>query len=793
MPNIIILITAAFTAGIWCAGYFMWLLPFLYVGSFIITVILIWKIHKQQSVTWLLAVLFFIVGMLRFIHADAFAINDVSRYEGERITVYATIEETPHVTYLAQGKSRISYILAIDEAQAKNTKKETASGKLYLYARQANQERVFKAGDKIKVTAEVIALHGYNNPGQYDSVAAAHLQGIRGRMSVSSNAIHLVSENHSFWKEIMERWRIAIISNIERVMPPSHKAILVGMLFGGYGGIPRDVVADFATTGIVHILSVSGSHIALVVGVITVLGTGIFRRFTFADQLIPLFAALFITLYAVFCGLTPPVLRSLIMGLIGLGAVCLNREKDAAVALCLSVLGMLIYQPALIYDLSFQLSFTATAGLVFLNAKTVKMLESTIPLCLARPLAVTIAAQVGVFPFIAWHFNSFSLSSFVANLFIVPIIEGIVILGLFGAFSSMIVGVVGAICLVTCSLMISLVLQLTEWLADMPVAKLYVPSIGLAGSIIYYVLVSWVYGYKPKNMLSLRETVERWPQRSAVVVLMLVFCILVYRVYPAPLSVHFIDVGQGDAALIITPHGRVILVDTGGTLGESTDFDIGYRVLLPYLRHYGVLTIDYLFLTHGHQDHAGGAAGIAGEIPIKHIMLSRENYTQAVLNLLKAAPNSTHIAVYEGQRIELDGAVVNVLHADTGLKQKQPSNEVSSVIQVRYGKHSFLFTGDLPAQGEEEMLHSGRDVSSTVLKVGHHGSKTSSTVNFLQTVDPEYAVISVGKNNSFGHPHEEIIQRLLFYGSKIYRTDEQGAIVFKTNGSTITVDTFLKD
>lgn len=793
MPNIIILITAAFTAGIWCASYFMCLLPFLYIGGFIITVILIWKIHKQQSVTWLLAVLFFIIGMLRFIHADALAINDISRHAGEKITVYATIEEPAHVTSLAQEKSRVSYVLSIDEVQSKNTKKEAASGKLYLYARQANQERVFKAGDKIKVTAEVIALHGYNNPGQYDSVASANLQGIRGRMSVSGNAIHLVSENHSFWKEIMEKWRIAIISNIERVMPPSHKAILVGMLFGGYGGIPRDVVVDFATTGIVHILSVSGSHIALVVGLITVLGKGIFRRFAFADQLIPLFAAIFITLYAVFCGLTPPVLRSLIMGLIGLGAVCFNREKDAAVALCLSVLGMLIYQPALIYDLSFQLSFTATAGLVFLNAQTVKILESTIPLYLARPLAVTIAAQLGVLPFLAWHFNSFSLSSFIANLFIVPIIEGIVILGLLGAFSSMIISVVGAACLVTCSLMISLVLQLAEWLADMPAAKLYVPSIGLAGNIVYYILVGWIYGYKPKNMLSLKDMLEKWPQRSAVAVLMLVFCIIVYCAYPAPLSVHFIDVGQGDAALIITPHGRAILVDTGGTLGESTDFDIGYRVLLPYLKHYGVLKIDYLFLTHGHQDHAGGAAGVAGEIPIKNIMLSRENYTRAVLNLLKAAPNSVRIAVYEGQKVEIDGAVVNVLHADTGLSQKQPSNEVSSVIQLRYGKHSFLFTGDLPAQGEDEMIHSGRAFSSTVLKVGHHGSKTSSTVKFLQAVNPEYAVISVGRNNSFGHPHEEVIDRLLFQGSKVYRTDEQGAIVFQTDGDTITVDTFLND
>ncbi|MDF2633364.1 MAG: internalization-related competence protein ComEC/Rec2 [Pelosinus sp.] len=791
MPNVVIGITAAFTAGIWCASFFMWLLPLLYVSSFIVTVILLWQLNKQKQSLWLMAVLFFIVGMLRFIHDDALSSRDISRYAGETMTVYGRIEETPHVTYLAQEKSKIRYTVVIHGGQVKNHNITTVSGMLYLSARQSNQERIFKQGDKIKVTGEVIALHGYNNPGQYDSVAAANLQGIRGRMSVQGNAISLIEENRSSWKQTMEAWREKIIENIAKVMPQSHKAILVGMLFGGYGGIPREVVSDFATTGIVHILSVSGSHIALVAGVITALGKGLLGRLAFANRLIPLAAALFVILYAIFCGLTPPVLRSLIMGLIGLGAICLEREKDGAVALCLSLLGMLIYQPTLIYDLSFQLSFSSTAGLVFLHTKTIKLLNF-IPLWLARPLAVTIAAQVGVLPFIAWYFNSFSLSSFVANLIIVPIIEGIVILGLFGAFSGLVIGLIGNLCLVMCSLMISLVLQLTEWLAAVPAAKLYVPSVGLVGGALYYVLLSWMYGYRPKNVLSFRETVRKWPQKSVASVFVLVLCIIIYIVYPAPLSVHFIDVGQGDAALIITPHGRAILVDTGGTIGEATDFDVGYRVLLPYLRHYGILNIDYLFLTHGHQDHAGGAAGIAQEVPIKNIVLSREDDSQAVVNLLHATPDSIRIAAYEGQKIEIDGIVIKILHADTGIMRGHSSNEVSSVMQVRYGKYSFLFTGDLPAEGEEEMIWRGKDISSVVLKVGHHGAKTSSSVEFLKEVNPEYAVISVGANNSFGHPHEDTINRLLAQHSIIYRTDQQGAIVFKTDGSIMSVDTYIK-
>lgn len=791
MSNVIIYITASFTTGIWCANYFAGILPFLYISSLVIVMILIWQIHQQQQMIWLIALLFFVIGMLRFIHDDSLSLTDISNYTGEKITVYGTVVETPQVTNLMQEKRKVTYILSVQDAQAEKGKKETVTGMLHVSVRQSNKEPIYRQEDEIKVTGEMIALHGYNNPGQYDSVAAAQLHGIRGRMSVQEKEISLVGRGHSFWKQTMEEWRGKIIDTIQKAMPESHKAILVGMLFGGYNGIPREVVADFATTGIVHILSVSGSHIALVAGVITALGKGLFRRFAFAGKVVPLFAAFFITLYAIFCGLTPPVLRSLIMGLIGLGAVCLNREKDATVALGLTVLGMLIYQPALIYDLSFQLSFASTAGLVLLNAKTVKML-AFIPLWLARPLAVTIAAQVGVMPFIAWYFNSFSLSSFIANLVIVPIIEGIVIVGLFGAFSGMVFGIVGNISMVICSLMISLVLQLNEWLAAMPAAKLYIPSIGMIGSILYYVLLLWVYGYQPPRMLSFTAVIKKWPQKSAAVVLLFILCIIVYSVYPRPLSVHFIDVGQGDAALIVTPHGRGILVDTGGTMGENTDFDIGYRVVLPYLRHYGVVDLDYLFLTHGHQDHAGGAAGIASQISIKNIMLSRENYTQAVANLLQMAPHSIHIAVYEGQKIELDGVIIKVLHANTGMNEGQSSNEVSSVMQASYGKFSFLFTGDLPAQGEEEMIRSGRDISSSVLKVGHHGSKTSSTVEFLQAVAPDYAVISVGANNSFGHPHVETIQRLLAQHSKIYRTDQQGAIVFQTDGSTMTVSTFIK-
>ncbi|WP_378953737.1 DNA internalization-related competence protein ComEC/Rec2 [Pelosinus sp. sgz500959] len=794
MDNIIPIITSTFVFGIWFGSYFNGLLPLIYVSSVLLVIFIVWQVYRRRPFIWALGGLFFVIGMLRFIQDDALPLTDISRYAEQIVSVDGIINEIPTLKVLEEDKNQVRYLLLIKSGNVGDGKKRMVTGILPVTVRQSNTMPIALQGDEIQVTGEVVLLHGYNNPAQYDSVAAAKRQGIRSRMSIEGHSVKILSKNNSAsWKYTLAIWRDRMIKSMQKVMPESHAAILAGMLFGGYGGIPHDIVADFATTGIVHILSVSGSHIALVVGVVTAIGTSVVRRFTLPMILIPLVAATIVTFYAVLCGLTPPVLRSLIMGLIALLAVCFERENDAKNSLLLSALGMIVYEPTLIFDLSFQLSFASTAGLVFLNGKLVKMMAS-LPLGLAKALAVTIAAQLGVLPFIAWYFNSFSLSSFVANLLIVPLIEGIVILGLFGAVAGLMMGILGNIIMVICSLLINVVIQCSAWLAAVPGAKVYIPPIGISGGLVYYALLAWVYGYKPKNMVSLTELIQKWPRQSAIFAFVVVILIIVDKIYPRPMYVHFIDVGQGDATLITTPHGRTILVDTGGVVGNTNDFDIGDRVVVPYLKHYGVLAIDYLFLTHGHQDHAGGAAAVARELTVRNSMLARETHTQPVRNLINEGKKqgSTFIAVYEGQRIDLDGVVIRVIHAANSMHIGQ-NNEVSSVIQICYGKQSFLLTGDLEGQGEEDILASGKNIKSTVLKVGHHGSKTSSTIDFVKAVAPEYAVISVGKNNRFGHPHRDTIQRFFVQKSQVYRTDQQGAIVFKTDGEKIEVNTFIHD
>jgi competence protein ComEC len=728
--------------------------------------------------------LFFVIGMLRCMQASFVSPYDISNYHEKALSAYGVISEVPDVKKNSYNQVQIKYVVDVKAVEIDGQKLKAAGGRMLLYIRQLPGETVFHNGDAVESFGQIFLPHGYNNPGLMDTTAALKRKGITARMSGAAIKRTARTQDASDLSSTLSLWREKISALMQSVMPEKDAAILKGMLFGGYDGIPTEVVQDFAVTGIVHILSVSGTHIALLAGVMLWLGE-VFKLRYFTKVLL---AAVVIGLYAVFAGLSPPVVRALIMGLVSLSAGIFGREKDGANALMLSAFSMLAIEPRLLYDISFQLSFGATAGLVFLYRKTMQFLNF-LPQIFAGGLAVTVAAQLGVLPFIAWYFNSLSLISLAANLFVVPIIDSVVVLGLFGVVTTFIVPFAGKLALILCSLLIGLSAKLTSLLAALPGGAVYLPAANLWGGMLYYVVVAWLYGYLPRKVISLREIWQRWPKRVALSSMLGLIMLLIYIWYPKPVMVHFIDVGQGDAALITTPHGKAVLIDTGGTMGDN-QFDIGQRVVLPYLKHYGILKLDYMFLTHGHQDHAGGAARIAEAIPVRFIGMPQEEKLSLAIERLRHSKHYHHILpLYSGLKFTVDGVVIDILHAGSGTVTNT-GNESSALIKVSYGQSSFLFTGDLT--GAEEQLVLNKNIASNVLKVGHHGAKTSSTANFLEKVRPQYAVISAGYSNRFGHPHSEVLKRLSSLKIKTHRTDQEGAIVFKTNGGRMICDSFIK-
>ncbi len=742
--------------------------------------------EKFSYVKGILSVIFWLSGVLMMTFALAIAPTDISHYSGER-EVGGNIIAVPKVTITPRGESQVSYELAAEQVKV-GERWEQISGHLVVGIQQRQSDPVYQAGYMVRLNGKIRLPHNYQNPAMFDQVLSLKEQGITATMWAKS--ITLAGEQHYTGFSLattLARLRTTVTNSMAQAMPPGDVAVLSALLFGGYDGISSGLIQAFSATGTIHILSVSGTHIALVAGV-----TALICSFLhLGPRVTAVVCAVFISFYSLLAGMVPAVTRSLFLGLSALLAVWVGRERDCSQALLMTALLLLLYQPLWIYDVSFLLSFAATGGIVWFSP-LLRAKFDFLPAPLALSMAVTIAAELGVLPLLAYYFNTLPLTSLLANLVIVPILELTVVAALTGALLTLVLPalyLLPRVIFVCCSLAVGLSVSLTKLLASWG-GQLYLPPFYLLTGLIYYLLLFYLFGYQPKFILPAQTVWSRY--RFAVIT----FCWAVfmgcclYIVGPHAVTVHFIDVGQGDATLVITPHGRAVLIDTGGIIGENNHFDVGARVVVPYLKHYGVTALDYLILTHGHQDHAGGAAGIATLLDVKQALIANEPPSPSIL-ALETAMNHQHLIVTkQGQKILLDGVSFEVIHAAISVADK-PGNEVSSVIRIVYGPASFLVTGDLEATGEQELLEQGV-APVTVLKVGHHGAKNASTADFLAALHPRYAIISVGYENHFGHPHVDTLQRLHDGQAKIYRTDEDGAIVFTLNGRNLSVETFVK-
>jgi competence protein ComEC len=261
------------------------------------------------------------------------------------------------------------------------------------------------------------------------------------------------------------------------------------------------------------------------------------------------------------------------------------------------------------------------------------------------------------------------------------------------------------------------------------------------------------------------------------------------------LRVTFVDVGQGDCALIEGPEGTRILVDGGGIPSYlHSDFDVGEKTVLPFLRHRGVRTLDYVVATHADEDHVRGLLSVLQKTKVRNLVVSGyDDPAPAFQELLRTA-RLAGIPIYREQsgiswQLET-GLSWRFLHPDAIHKGTRSDTNANSVVfELDYGSRRFLFTGDIEGEVESDLLAGARQVD--VLKVAHHGSVYSTTDQFLQQVHPQYAIISAGKRNRYGHPHQATLDRLRQLGAKVYRTDQQGAITVRTDGTQLRVDTAI--
>ena len=744
-----------------------------FILSLLFALLLILYYRTKNLTLLILVMLFSLIGVTRGLTTD-FAMKS-EFIENEVVEITGVVVAVPKVTEKDNGDISIKYV--IDFSNKDHTKKKILA---YVKYKKNTVRTEAKVNDIVKLRGQFTAQQNYNNPGAFNYKIKLLNEGIVGNVFVKNNDFSITREVRSGFKYYIYKIKDKILENLKNVMSPNDAAILFDMVFGGYDGINPEVLKAFSSTGIVHLLSVSGSHIALIVAFITWSG----KLLKLSNKINAVLGIVIIIMYAALAGFVPPVIRSVLMGGLSLIAVILEKEVFAKNSLSIIALGMLFVNPLLLYDISFQLSFMATAGLLYL-APIISAKLYLLPQSIRQNLAITIAAQLATLPFLAWYFNTVSLSSIFSNLLAVPILEFMIILTILGVLLSLMVPLVAKVLLVSCSLLLGAVYDFIVLLSKFSYGSVYLPSGNIYYGIGYYIMLVGVFN--DAYYSAIKKYDKKLWLINFVVVAMILTVIAYQNKYSLKMEVHFIDVGQGDCCLVITPHRKAILIDTGGNINDN--FNIGEKVVVPYLRHIGITSLEYIILTHCHIDHAGGAGAVVDNINTKYVLIGKENrdlYAKAMKRSVEKCDNL--IPVLELEQFKIDDVMFEIIPSENIISNN--INEYSNVVKVSYGKNDFMITGDLEVEGENAILNKNINIASEVLKVGHHGSNTSSSEKFLKQVQPLYGVISVGYNNRFGHPDSAVLERMEKLGIKIYRTDLNGAIVFQATKDNLKVQAF---
>ncbi|MFO0665205.1 MAG: DNA internalization-related competence protein ComEC/Rec2 [Polyangiaceae bacterium] len=548
----------------------------------------------------------------------------------------------------------------------------------------------------------------------------------------------------------------------------------------------------FRSSGLAHLLAVSGVHLAIAVGAsVRLLRRGL-SCVTWLSERVDvarLASALGVPLawlYADFAGGSGSATRAAIMLSVSYAAIAWGRRTSAARALSWSAAFAALFDPFVMLDASFSLSLVATAGLATLAAPITNAIERILRWkAAATSLGATLAATVSCVPVLSALGSSVPLAGVPLNIVAVPVGEVAAlplcllhgVLSPFPAFEGWAAQAAGgALRLVDALAAIGSRVRGFELPPPTPIE-----TCALLGAFAAFV----VLGEEPK--------------RRAAVVLLTALLLVLAEVHackpPGALRVTFLDVGQGDSAVIETPNGAAIVVDGGGLVGSPTD--IGRRVLRPYLRARRIREVTLVVLSHPHPDHFGGLASGTKSAHVRAVWdsaLGRKDGVQGAYAAWRRQMEDDHAAMPPEQRFcgehRVDGVVLHVLAPCPSFSEGRGTNDNSIVFRVTYGSRRILFVGDAEHEEEEDLLRThAYDLPADVLKVGHHGSRTSSSEAFLAAVTPRVAVISCGVRNRFGHPHETTLDKLARSAASIYRTDRGGAVTVETDGHSLAVRT----
>lgn len=703
--------------------------------------------------------------------------------------------------------NRVQFTLQSEEWENRQATFSTGGEKVIVRLYLEKEEELeqiedFRHGDRVRMPVELERPQGVRNPGGFDYRQYLYHQHIHwiGNV-VSFGDMTLLSSSSWHWLRPLDQFRQYLGEQIDTVYSEPAAGLVRGMILGERDAVDLQVERQFATLGLLHLLAISGLH----VGIVLALCYGGMKWAGMTRERAAAVALLFLPFYALLTGAAPPVIRAALVGGLVLIAVIFRQWKDSLHFLALAAAVMLLWNPYWMFTASFQLSFIITLGIIV----GVPPLSARIPLVhpfLKQTLAITLVAQFCSFPLIIYYFNEFSLLSGLANFIVVPLVSSIVIpISFVTVILAAIAVPLAALPAKMNAVVIDKVLLISDKLAVLEPLHLVWATPSILWMCTYYALLSAIYVIWLKRSANIRMLL-----RFGLMFAMIAVLLAANYPYPwwnRPLTVTFLDVGQGDAIVIETPQRRTIVVDAGGKLFFDEEpwqmrrdpFDVGEDIVLPFLRHKGVRTVDYLVMSHGDADHIGGMQALVENVPVRYFVRGPDtpDPSEVEQNLL-AALRAKNVPVYRavsGTGWELEeGLYWQFVQPDPERIPSDDRNAQSVVLRLSYKGRSLLLTGDADQAAEKAMLGKWNIPPVDLLKAGHHGSDTSTGEEWLREVRPKVTVLSVGENNRYNHPHPDVVERLRQAGSKIYRTDHHGGIVVRIDsGGRIKIEQTVRD
>lgn len=686
-------------------------------------------------------------------------------------------------------------ILYLKDNRVLMKKRIFQESKILVYIETTNHISI---GNKIKVTGQAEAFEAARNPGNFNQKFYYQKQGIHAfvwadTVEVQNQHIFLLREKLAV---LRAEWKKKLTEHLGDYYGNSMSAILLG----DKSELDSELKDLYQKSGIGHILAISGLHMSF-------LGIGLYkilRKIGLNFAVSGGIGICFLLAYTLMIGCGVSSIRALVMFIVRMGADITGRDYDMPTSLALAAAVIVIWQPLYLKDAGFLLSFGALLGITSVNPCLEScFLQKTKQNALTKSICASLSINLVLLPVMLYFYFEFPLYSILLNLLVIPLMSLVLGAGAAGSLILTVLPQAGGGILTLCKWILMLYEKACRTSLSLPMSRIVTGKPGKGGMAIYYLilLMFCIAVYLIRNR-GRKHGIKRKGRSKAVIGCITIFglCLVLYvnctmnYGRKGELRVTMVDVGQGDGLYMKGPDGRNYFID-GGSSDVSS---VGKYRIEPFLKSQGVQSLEYVFISHGDADHMNGIGEMLEHqnlgISIRCLVLPPADVQDETLMKLaqKAEQNGTRVVVMESGETLGESGLKLVCKGPLKDYQGEPGNAASMILEVSYGAFHMLFTGDVEGEGEKLLEQSGTLEQYTVLKVAHHGSKNSTSEEFLSLTAPKIAWISSGLHNRYGHPHEETIKKLQGIGGRIYGTQEQGAVTLVTDGDRLEITTYLK-